>query len=219
MKKMSKNESRQERKNKKDQITHTRESRTSTSKIYYWIIGILFVILVLLVLFIFTRSGNDIKLEDTQDQTANIQEENKVETPSEDQNTATDVQETEEEDSNETEEADETETTEDDEDSQESENLEVGESETVANDLPHDTSHATDYSNGSADRIEIKERVMEVTGLGNDLIENWVGNDGPGRVVATVSSRDQTEHYEVYLQYGDGRWNVESYQRLSENPY
>lgn len=219
MKKMSKNESRQERKNRKDQITNTGESRTSTNKIYYWIIGILFVVLVLLVLFIFTRSGNDIKLEDTQDQTANIQEENKVETPSEDQNTATDVQETEEEDSNETEEADETETTEDDEDSQESENLEVGESETVVNDLPHDTSHATDYSNGSADRIEIKERVMEVTGLGNDLIENWVGNDGPGRVVATVSSRDQTEHYEVYLQYGDGRWNVESYQRLSENPY
>lgn len=216
---MSKNESRQERKNRKDQITNTRESRTSTNKIYYWIIGILFVVLVLLVLFIFTRSGNDIKLEDTQDQTANIQEENKVETPSEDQNTATDVQETEEEDSNETEEVDETETTEDDEDSQESENLEVGESETVTNDLPHDTSHATDYSNGSADRIEIKERVMEVTGLGNDLIENWVGNDGPGRVVATVSSRDQTEHYEVYLQYGDGRWNVESYQRLSENPY
>lgn len=216
---MSKNESRQERKNRKDQITNTGESRTSTNKIYYWIIGILFVVLVLLVLFIFTRSGNDIKLEDTQDQTANIQEENKVETPSEDQNTATDVQETEEEDSNETEEVDETETTEDDEDSQESENLEVGESETVTNDLPHDTSHATDYSNGSADRIEIKERVMEVTGLGNDLIENWVGNDGPGRVVATVSSRDQTEHYEVYLQYGDGRWNVESYQRLSENPY
>lgn len=219
MKKMSKNESRQERKNRKDQITNTGESRTSTNKIYYWIIGILFVVLVLLVLFIFTRSGNDIKLEDTQDQTANIQEENKVETPSEDQNTATDVQETEEEDSNETEEVDETETTEDDEDSQESENLEVGESETVTNDLPHDTSHATDYSNGSADRIEIKERVMEVTGLGNDLIENWVGNDGPGRVVATVSSRDQTEHYEVYLQYGDGRWNVESYRRLSENPY
>ena len=85
--------------------------------------------------------------------------------------------------------------------------------------MPHDTSHATDYGSGSADRVEIKERVMEVTGLGDNLIESWVGNDGPGRVVATVSSRDQSEHYEVYLQYGDGSWSVESYQRLSENPY
>ena len=88
----------------------------------------------------------------------------------------------------------------------------------VADDLPYDTSYATDYSNGSSDRVEIKEQVMEVTGLGSDLIENWVGNDGPGRVVATVSSADQTEHYEVFLQYGDGSWSVEKYQRLSEIP-
>ena len=38
---------------------------------------------------------------------------------------------------------------------------------------------------------------MAATGLNDDLIEWWIGNDGPGRVEATVSDRNQTEIYQV----------------------
>ena len=59
---------------------------------------------------------------------------------------------------------------------------------------------------------------MQATGLNDNLIEWWVGNNGPGQVVANVSNAEQTEHYEVYLQYGDGSWHVTSYEELAENP-
>ncbi|EKU94006.1 Protein of uncharacterised function (DUF1510) [Alloiococcus otitis] len=77
---------------------------------------------------------------------------------------------------------------------------------------PHDPNHATDYSDGSADRVEIRDKVQTVTGIAEgDLIENWIGNDGPGRVEATVTEASTGQQYVVYLQYGEGEWHVESY--------
>ena len=43
------------------------------------------------------------------------------------------------------------------------------------------------------------------------MIENWIGNDGPGRVEATVTEASTGQQYVVYLQYGEVEWHVESY--------
>ncbi|CAM2769215.1 YrrS family protein [Dolosigranulum pigrum] len=76
---------------------------------------------------------------------------------------------------------------------------------------PHDTNHYTDFSDGSSDRLEIRDKVSTVTGISeSDMIERWIGNDGIARVEATVESRSTGAKYIVYLQYGNGQWHVES---------
>lgn len=204
---MSKNESRRERLNEEKP-----KSSGGISKVYYWIIGILFLVLILLIVFIFSRSGDKVNLGDEEDQSSlvedTVEEENESESDTSSEPAEEGAEETEApegtentDEASDTEEADKTESSTEDE-------SEEDEETTNTDEIPHDPSYATDYSNGSADRVEIKNRVMEATGLGDDLIEEWVGNDGPGRVVATVSSPDQSETYEVYLQYGDGNWHV-----------
>jgi len=44
------------------------------------------------------------------------------------------------------------------------------------------------------------------------MIEHWIGNNGPGQVQATVSSRDGSESYVVNLQYGEGQYHVTNVQ-------
>ena len=103
---------------------------------------------------------------------------------------------------------------EDEEDQEDEEEGEDGQGdESIINENPpHDPNHATDYNAGSADRLEIRDKVQTVTGIEEgDLIENWIGNDGPGRVEATVTEASTGQQYVVYLQYGEGEWHVESY--------
>lgn len=104
------------------------------------------------------------------------------------------------------------------EEESEDETEEEDEQTIVNEDAPYDSDYAIDFNGGSADRIAIKEKIIEATGLGNDLIEYWVGNNGPGRVSATVASPDQSEIYEVKLQYGDGEWHVTNYNSLDSLP-
>lgn len=210
---MAENESRNERKEEEKNMRVKKKS--SLSKVYYWIIGILFLILFLLVIYIFVNSGDKVNLGSEED-TSSIVQGNDAEV--EEESTS--------EQSNQTEEAEESEEVK--EDSEETETIaeepeeepeETVESETSVNEnAPLDTGHAVDYSNGSADRVAIKAKVMEATGLGNDLIENWVGNNGPGRVTADVYSPDKSEVYRVYLQYGEGDWHVTSYESLKSIP-
>lgn len=232
---MSKNESRQERK-KND---NSGKNQSNISKVYYWVIGILFLVLLVLVFFIFSRSGDDVNISEGEDQSAvvddtesdtdetqdsetssdsdansdedNTDSNNDEDTQDENQENTNDSEEStgDIDDSNEDQDSDNADSEENNEDESEDE-----ESTAVDSDAPLNESHTVDYSEGSADRVEIKQRVMEVTGLNDDLIEHWIGNNGPGRVVATVSSRDQTEKYEVYLQYGDGSWHVTNYRQL-----
>lgn len=65
--------------------------------------------------------------------------------------------------------------------------------------------HSIDYNNGSQDRIEIKKAVSLVTGIPeDDMIEWWVGNGGGEQnVIATVSDREETETFRVYLTWID----------------
>lgn len=199
---MSKNESRRERKKRELSSTGLKQG---LSKVYYWVIGALFIVLLLLVVFIFSRAGGKVQLDDeanqeTMIQEATEQEENKEKT----KETETKKEETED-----------TEENADSEEDSEEETEEETENEGVNEDAPYDPDHAVNYEDGSADRIAIKEQVMQVTGLGSDLIELWVGNDGPGRVTADVASADQTEKYQVNLQYGDGKWHVTSYREIN----
>jgi len=78
--------------------------------------------------------------------------------------------------------------------------------------------HSTDYSDGSADRIEIKRAVSKVTGIADDdMIEHWVGNDGEQKVVATVSSKQKEEFYQVYLSWIDNEgWQVTKVERIKD---
>lgn len=224
---MSKNQSRRERRRQKNLSAERRTGgdRGGLSKIYYWIIGILFLILVGLVVFIFTRNGDDVKLADDNDEPALVQDADNAAdeeaTTEEPENESTSEEVSSNEESTEADESaveEETEDTEEAEETEDAEDIAIGESTTVTEDAPHDPSHTTNYNDGSADRVAIKNQVMQATGLGNDLIEWWIGNDGPGRVTATVSNPDRSRIYRVYLQYGDGNWHVTDYERLDSVP-
>lgn len=81
--------------------------------------------------------------------------------------------------------------------------------------------HTTDYSDGSQDRIEIKKAVVEVTGLDPDNMIEWrIANGGDQKVVATVSDRDQTEIYRVFLSWIDGEgWKPTKLEILDQVVY
>ncbi|WP_227994808.1 YrrS family protein [Oceanobacillus sp. CFH 90083] len=82
-----------------------------------------------------------------------------------------------------------------------------------------DGPHNTDFSDGSQDRIEIKRATSMVTGLSeDDMIEHWVGNNGPDRVIATVSDSSNSEVYRVFLDWVDGEgWQPTQVEELIAN--
>ncbi|SIO14378.1 Protein of unknown function [Carnobacterium alterfunditum] len=79
--------------------------------------------------------------------------------------------------------------------------------------------HKTNFSDGSQDRIEIKKAAAVATDLSEaNMIEWWVENSGEGQVVATVSDKDQTKTYRVYLNWVDGQgWQPTKVEQLEEN--
>ena len=202
---MSRKEFRTER--KKENKNLQEKSKASLNKVYYWVIAFLFFVLFLLVLFIFSKSSDKVDLTDDNQQEQTQKEVEKSESVEDDSSTQ-------ESEYNQTEETgnDDAETDDAEEDNEEIEENPVNES------APYDADHAVDYNDGSADRIAIKNKIMRATGLGSDLIEYWVGNNGPGRVIATVASPDQSDIYEVELQYGEDEWHVTSYRPLDSIP-
>ncbi len=214
--------SRRERK-KQDVQSNRPVSDSGISKVYYIVIGLLFVILIGLIIFIFNR-GDDVNLDDnnTEEPVEDVQPDEPNEEPTETEDPDTDETDPVDEEPADIEEpangtdADSGEDTQEEEPVDGDENTE-GDSDAVNSDAPHDPSHAVDYNSGSADRVAIKNQIMQATGLGSDLTEWWIGNDGPGRVKATVSDSANTTYYDVYLQYGDGNWHVTSFQEVSGN--
>lgn len=79
--------------------------------------------------------------------------------------------------------------------------------------------HTTVYSNGSQDRIEIKQAVSDATGIASDdLIEWWVENGGDQKVIATVSDKAETETFRVYLSWIDNEgWQPTKIETLLKN--
>ena len=200
---------------KQDNQQKQNPSDSEISKIYYIVIGILLLILIGLIIFIFNRSGDNVNLNDGDNQTDGSEQVEPIEPDNNSDSDGTDnSDEVEVPDDNEPETPD---NTEDNSGSNNADSEQIGETVIVNNEAPHDSDHAVEYAAGSSDRIAIKNRVIEVTGLDNDLIEWWIGNDGPGRVKATVSNGESTIYYDVYLQYGEGNWHVTRYQRISGN--
>lgn len=204
---MSKNDSRANQ-NKQNQ----------SGNIFYWIIGALTIILLSLIIFVFVRSGSKQETIEKDPESALVEEDNGS---GSDQNEQDDEAESDQnEASDEKDEKNELDNNEDDEEEEEDndDSIQPGESEVVNEDSPHDSSHVVNFNEGSKDRVAIKNKVMTATGLDNNLIEWWVGNNGPGKVEATVSDSEKREIYKVYLQYGDGDWNVTNYERLDKLP-
>ena len=79
---------------------------------------------------------------------------------------------------------------------------------------------ATDYTDGSADRIEIKQAVAAATGISADtMIERWIGNAGDQQVTATVSDTQKEKIARVQLKWVDGEgWQVTLVEELNEIP-
>jgi len=79
---------------------------------------------------------------------------------------------------------------------------------------------ATDYTDGSADRIEIKQAVATATGISADnMIEWWIGNAGDQQVTATVSDTQKEKIARVQLKWVDGEgWQVTLVEELNEIP-
>jgi len=80
--------------------------------------------------------------------------------------------------------------------------------------------HVTDYSEGSADRNEIKQAIAAVTGISTDnMIEWWIGNAGDQQVTATVSDTQKETIARVQLNWIDGEgWQVTLVEELNEIP-
>ncbi len=79
--------------------------------------------------------------------------------------------------------------------------------------------HTTTFTNGSRDRIEIKEAVVQVTELDPDDMVEWrVENGGDQKVIATVSDSNESEIYRVYLSWVDEQgWQVTKVETLEKN--
>jgi len=79
---------------------------------------------------------------------------------------------------------------------------------------------ATDFSDGSADRNEIKAAVAAATGISADnMIEWWIGNAGDQQVTATVSDTQKETIARVQLNWIDGEgWQVTLVEELNEIP-
>ncbi|MDN6731742.1 MAG: YrrS family protein, partial [Atopostipes suicloacalis] len=173
-----------------------------------------------LVLFIFSKSNDKTDLKDNDENNELVEESQKKDSNNLDSSENRENEKDKEEQSNDSKADTDNENSKNESDEEEPNEEEPSGEETIVseNDAPHDPEHNTDYNGGSADRVAIKEEIMKVTGLGSNLIEYWVGNNGPGRVSATVASSDQSEIYEVHLQYGDGRWQVTDYKALDSVP-
>ncbi|WP_319466541.1 YrrS family protein [uncultured Trichococcus sp.] len=78
----------------------------------------------------------------------------------------------------------------------------------------------TDFSDGSADRNEIKQAVAAATGISADnMIEWWIGNAGAQQVTATVSDTQKETIARVQLKWVDGEgWQVMLVEELDEIP-
>lgn len=79
--------------------------------------------------------------------------------------------------------------------------------------------HTTNYNDGSDDRIEIKRAVSEVTEIDESELVEWrVENGGDQKVIATVSDKDESTIYRIYLTWVNiGGWQVKKIEILQEN--
>nr|WP_220127483.1 YrrS family protein [Anoxybacillus ayderensis] len=79
--------------------------------------------------------------------------------------------------------------------------------------------HVTQYDKNSVDWKEMLDAISYATGISSsDLIVWFIGNGGsPNHAVATVSKKDKTEHYKVFIEWvTDEGWKPTKVQQLKE---
>ncbi|SFF53016.1 Protein of unknown function [Halobacillus alkaliphilus] len=78
--------------------------------------------------------------------------------------------------------------------------------EPVPTEMNTSGNHNISYNKDSQDWNELIKAVSKATGLSEDnMITWWVGNGGsPQKAEATVSNKEKTEHYRVFIQWVDG---------------
>ncbi|WP_042337867.1 YrrS family protein [Bacillus andreraoultii] len=81
--------------------------------------------------------------------------------------------------------------------------------------------HTTKYDKGTTDRQEMEKALSYATGVSTDnMIVWWLENGGtPNKnVIGTISTKDSTKIYRVYLEWVDGEgWKPTKLEQLKEN--
>ncbi|GMN98151.1 YrrS family protein [Parageobacillus thermoglucosidasius] len=76
--------------------------------------------------------------------------------------------------------------------------------------------HVTQFKKDSVDWKEMLDAVSYATGLSqSDMIVWFIGNNGPNKAVATISTKDKTQYYKVYIEWVENQgWKPEKVQKL-----
>ncbi|KHF31317.1 hypothetical protein LR68_00266 [Anoxybacillus sp. BCO1] len=80
--------------------------------------------------------------------------------------------------------------------------------------------HVTQYDKNSVDWKEMLDAISYATGISSsDLIVWFIGNGGsPNHAVATVSKKDKTEHYKVFIEWVTNEgWKPTKVQQTKRN--
>lgn len=210
-------------KNKKQTRTARNKGEHRSPKWQLIIIALLFVILFYLLFRIFgADSGPNTDINSTNSSITTTEIDSSSDTSSEEVDSA---EETSDDSSADTDSTDETEETDEDVSLEESESPDDNVQTVYTGNWPpvgtsqegsHDT---TDFAEGSADRVEIKQATSMASGIPeNEIIEWWIGNDGHNRVEATISNRNESEIYRIYLEWVDNEgWKPLRMEQLIEN--
>lgn len=211
-------------KNKNDKMSRQSRNKTDNRKTPGWqfvVIGILLIILIYLIMKVFstTQGSSDERMQNPSDSVIETMdttttESSKESNSNEESSKTSDSTESDEEDAKE----EETEL----EETAPSDDLVIqaytGDWDPVATSQEGEHT-STNFSEGSEDRIEIKKASAKATGLNEaDMIEWWVGNDGPNRVLTTVSDKEQNSIYRVYMEWVQEKgWKPTKIEKLKEN--
>ncbi|OQP06259.1 hypothetical protein B1690_08905 [Geobacillus sp. 46C-IIa] len=80
--------------------------------------------------------------------------------------------------------------------------------------------HETVFKKDSVDWKEMLDAVSYATGIAPEEMIVWfIGNNGPNKAVATISTKDQTAHYKVYIEWVTNEgWKPTKVQKLKQKP-
>ncbi|WP_445612754.1 YrrS family protein [Geobacillus sp. YF-1] len=80
--------------------------------------------------------------------------------------------------------------------------------------------HETVFDENSVDWKEMLDAVSYATGIAPEEMIVWfIGNNGPNKAVATISTKGQTAHYRVYIEWVTNEgWKPTKVQKLKQRP-
>lgn len=78
--------------------------------------------------------------------------------------------------------------------------------------------HVTTFDEHSVDWKEMLDAVSYATGLSqSDMVVWFIGNNGPNKAVATISTKDKSQYYKVYIEWVENQgWKPTKVQQLRQ---